>query len=91
MTDSATPSTGAGSWRPLDTAPHDETILVFSKRWGPIIVEFSSEFREWLSRMQAPASLNGQEDDLTHWMPLPATPDGLARQDPASLRGDALA
>lgn len=72
------PETG---WRPIETAPRDEDILVFSRVWGALIAEYSSEFRQWLPRMQCPASLSGDADALTHWMPLPLAPeaDRLAR------------
>ncbi len=62
-------------WQPIETAPPDEGILVFSRKWGAIIAEFSSEFDQWLPRMQCPASLTGEEQDLTHWMPLPQSPE----------------
>ncbi len=71
MTDSS-----MARWQPITTAPHDQNILVFSRRWGPIIAAFRSEFGAWFSRMQCPVSLDDKDGDLiTHWMPLPATPD----------------
>lgn len=84
------PSEGS-AWRPIDTAPADETIMIFSLRWGPIIAEFSSEFQEWLSRMQCPASLTGQESGLTHWRPLPQTPEGISPEAIAAARNATLA
>jgi Protein of unknown function (DUF551) len=62
-------------WRPIDTAPADENILVFSTRWGALIAEYSSEFGQWFPRMQCPVSLKGEEDAVTHWMPLPGAPE----------------
>lgn len=66
------PETG---WRPIETAPRDEDVLVFSLRWGALIAEYSSEFRQWFPRMQCPAALSGEADGLTHWMPLPIAPE----------------
>lgn len=62
-------------WQPIASAPHDENILVFSRRWGLMIAAFRPEFDAWFSRMQCPAALNDDDGDLiTHWMPLPARP-----------------
>lgn len=66
------------SWQPIDTAPQDQEILIFTKQWGPIIAQHSSEVGEWLSRMQVPVALKGDEELPTHWQPLPAAPDGSA-------------
>jgi hypothetical protein len=71
-------------WRSIETAPKDENILVFSMRWGALIAEYSSEFGQWFPRMQCPVSLKGEEDGVTHWMPLPSAP--LAHQR-APVRG----
>jgi hypothetical protein len=65
----------ASEWRPIETAPKDQDILVFSLRWGALIAGFSSEFAQWLPRMQCPVSLHGEADELTHWMPLPVAPE----------------
>jgi hypothetical protein len=62
-------------WRPIESAPKDQDILVFSQRWGSLIAEFSSEFGQWFPRMQCPVSLHGEADGLTHWMPLPVAPE----------------
>ena len=62
-------------WRPIDSAPKDQDILVFSLRWGALIAEFSSEFGQWFPRMQCPVSLHGDADGVTHWMPLPLAPE----------------
>jgi hypothetical protein len=69
-------------WQPIATAPHDENILIFSRRWEPMVATFRCEFNAWFSRMQCPASLNEGETDLvTHWMPLPPVPD-LSQHSP---------
>ena len=62
-------------WRPIDTAPRDQDILIYSLRWGALIAEYSSEFAQWFPRMQCPVSLHGDADALTHWMPLPVAPE----------------
>jgi hypothetical protein len=75
------------NWQPIASAPRDEMVLIFSRRWGAILATYRSDFKAWFSRMQCPAVLN--EDDIgliTHWMPLPATPDPAERGGtPASL------
>lgn len=72
--------TDTGGWQPIDTAPSDEPILVYTQAWGPIIAVHSGEFGEWLSRMQVPVSI-GESEAPTHWHPLPEPPDGAARDD----------
>ena len=62
-------------WQPIDAAPSDQEILVFTPEWGPIIASFNSEFGEWLSRMQVPVSMTQPEDHPSHWRPLPAAPE----------------
>ena len=64
-------------WQRIETAPPDERILVFTPRWGAIVAELSSEFGEWLSRMQCPVSLKGNDELPTHWMSLPRAPEGI--------------
>jgi Protein of unknown function (DUF551) len=71
-------------WRPIETAPTDQNVMVFSRRWGALIAEYSSEFRQWFPRMQCPVSLRGEEHELTHWMPLPIAPEAECG---APLRG----
>ena len=63
------------AWRPIESAPKDQDIIVFSQRWGSLIAEFSSEFGQWFPRMQCPVSLHHETDRLTHWMPLPVAPE----------------
>ncbi len=68
-------------WQPISNAPHNESILIFSRRWGPMIAAFRPEFDAWFSRMQCPAALNADDGDLiTHWMPLPARPQAEQRE-----------
>lgn len=68
----------AGGWRPIDGAPKDQEILIFTRPWGPIIASFSEEFGEWLSRMQVPVSIKDESEMPTHWQPLPGPPEGLS-------------
>lgn len=70
------------TWQPLDSAPSDVEILVYTKKWGAIIARHSEEHDEWLSRMQVPVSLVDDEDAPSHWHPLPDPPEGIeARED----------
>jgi hypothetical protein len=62
-------------WHPIETAPLGEDVIVYSRRWGPVIAAFDSEFEEWLSRMQCPVSLRAKGEEPTHWMPLPRAPE----------------
>jgi hypothetical protein len=68
----------ASVWRTIDDAPKDQEILVYTRDWGPIIASYSSEFSEWLSRMQVPVSIKDEAELPTHWRPLPPPPDGFA-------------
>lgn len=63
-------------WRPIDSAPQDQEVLVFTKPWGAIIALHSSEIGTWLSRMQVPVAMIGDDELPTHWQPLPAPPNG---------------
>jgi hypothetical protein len=69
MTDPA-----SNSWQAIDTAPADQEILVFTKNWGPIIALHSTEYGEWMSRMQVPVGIKGEDELPTHWQHLPAPP-----------------
>lgn len=65
------------SWEPIESAPKDEEIIVYTRPWGPIIALLSSEFEAWLSRMQVPVSIRDEADLPTHWRRLPDPPDGV--------------
>lgn len=67
---------GSSSWQPIDTAPEDQEILIYTQQWGPIIASLSSEFGEWMSRMQVPVAIKEGDELPTHWQPLPAAPEG---------------
>jgi hypothetical protein len=74
MTHDLTPTLDS-QWQPMASAPHNEDILVFSRRWGLMIAAFRPEFNAWFSRMQCPAALNDDDaEHFTHWMPLPGRP-----------------
>lgn len=64
-------------WQPIESAPKDREILVYTRPWGSIIALLSAEFGEWLSRMQVPVSIKEDEELPTHWQPLPEPPAGL--------------
>ena len=64
-----------GDWQSIDTVPKDTEVLVHTKPWGAIIASYSSEFGEWLSRMQVPVSIRDENELPTHWLPLPGPPD----------------
>ena len=72
-------------WQPIDTAPKDEPILIYTRSWGPLIAVRSGEFGEWLSRMQVPVSISDETEAPTHWCPLPGPPEGVAEDtEPAA-------
>lgn len=82
------------AWQPIDGAPKDKEILVYTRPWGPIIASFSEEFGEWFSRMQVPVSIKEEEELPTHWQPLPDPPeaaeaarDGTAGASPPAAVG----
>ncbi|MBM0206918.1 DUF551 domain-containing protein [Micromonospora sp. STR1s_5] len=64
-------------WQPIESAPKDTELLVYTRPWGPIIAVLSDEFGEWLSRMQVPVSIREDNELPTHWQPLPEAPDGV--------------
>lgn len=66
------------SWRPIDSAPKDTEVLVYTRPWGAIVASYSEEFGNWLSRMQVPVSIREENEMPTHWQPLPPPPDGAA-------------
>jgi hypothetical protein len=74
---------GLQGWRPIDTAPEDSDVLVFSPAWGALIARLNAEHDEWSSRMQCPASLAGEREQPTHWMPLPPPPEGATEIEPS--------
>ncbi len=65
------------AWQPIESAPKDQEILVYTRPWGAIIAVFSGEFGEWLSRMQVPVSIKEDDELPTHWQELPSPPAGV--------------
>jgi hypothetical protein len=66
-------------WRPIETAPVDQAVLLHSKRWGPTVGVFSSERGMWRSPGPGEAALALDKDEITHWMPLPPEPETPAQ------------
>jgi hypothetical protein len=85
MTDTPT-----STWQAIDNAPADQEILVFTRNWGPIIALHSSEYGEWMSRMQVPVGIAADEAP-THWQPLPEAPAEAAGAKQADDRQVAAA
>lgn len=79
----------ATTWQPIDSAPKNTEILVYTKPWGTIIASFSEEFGEWLSRMQMPVSIRDDQELPTHWRPLPDPPGGAAATEEPGPGGTA--
>ena len=79
----------SGDWQPIDSAPSDVEILVYTRQWGAIIARHSEEHDEWLSRMQVPVSLSAGDDRPTHWQELPAPPTDAARDGEAPSKAPA--
>ena len=71
-------------WQPIETAPSDTEILVYSPQWGAIIARHSEEHGEWLSRMQVPVTLQAEDDLPTHWQELPEPPADARQSEAAS-------
>ena len=65
-------------WRPISTAPRDQSVLIYSLRWGTLVATFNSHRRTWQPCMRLPGDFNGADAALvTHWMPLPGVPAAL--------------
>lgn len=68
-------------WRPIETAPKDERVILFSPCWGTEAGYHSiTRTREpsWFSASGAPYA---DTEQPTHWMPLPSPPMVEARDD----------
>jgi hypothetical protein len=70
----------ATSWREIESAPKDRTILLWDSRWG-------LQFGEWAESLKAWVDSDAEVTTPTHWMPLPAPPDGQ-RARPDGYRED---
>lgn len=61
------------SWQPIDTAPHDEVVLLYWKDWADR--EYMEVTRaSWGQRYPNGYSDMAKHGSATHWMPLPAAP-----------------
>ena len=66
-------------WQPIDSAPTDTEILVYTRQWGVIVARHSEEHETWFSRMQVPVTL-GEDEMPTHWRPVPAPPESVGEK-----------
>jgi hypothetical protein len=55
-------------WRPIETAPKDETLLGWIPRYGYCLMHWKEDQLRW-------SGLEGQHFPATFWMPLPEPPD----------------
>ena len=65
-------------WRSMDSAPVEQDVLVWDGR--TIAVGRRSRYKdgrigEWFVADSFGLNEDGQIDDVTHWMPLPAPPN----------------
>jgi hypothetical protein len=65
-------------WQPIDTAPKDRAVLVFSPSLGCVLCNYSKRpsktlgyESDWVSDCDG----NRLARQPTHWMPLPAPPE----------------
>jgi hypothetical protein len=67
-------------WQPIRTAPKDESwvLLLFNDEPEPYVRSgfWSAEYSDWYDSEAASHSLTALVDQPTHWMPLPARPNG---------------
>ena len=66
-----------GKWRPIETAPKDESSILVYARHGFYVAFW---FEGWLAvddNKHGPYPLRGPSP--THWMPLPAPPEEAIR------------
>ena len=66
-------------WRPIETAPVDQAVLLHSRPCGAIVGIFSSERGEWRSPGPGEPALAIDKDQITHWMPLPPEPEAASQ------------
>jgi hypothetical protein len=68
------------AWMPIETAPHETTVLLYSPPVdglydGKIEVGFASSGRRWAHPSGGVSSNMSWHGSATHWMPLPLPPD----------------
>lgn len=66
-------------WRPIDSAPKDERVLIFVPGWGTNAADgvFLAEWQRegyWQPEYAEVTMLDEPCDWPTHWMPLPNPP-----------------
>ena len=69
------------SWQPIETAPHETLVLLYSPPAYPseakIEVGFASSGREWPAPDGGRYSNRSWHGYATHWMPLPEPPASM--------------
>jgi hypothetical protein len=72
----------AEQWRPIETAPHETAVLLYSPPSYPsapcMEVAFASSGREWAAPGGGRYSTKSWHGYATHWRPLPSPPDATA-------------
>ena len=66
-------------WQPIESAPHGEIVLLWSKEKG-----IETAYASWGERIFNPAigqvvSNKWHHGQATHWMPLPEPPEGFLK------------
>lgn len=69
-------------WKPIETAPKDDTTILVSSKWGTWVAKYVGEYgtgfrpeNPWFVMMLNMRHLgNAPNYRPTHWMPLPAPP-----------------
>lgn len=89
----ASETMGARAWRPIETAPKDETwVILFTPDgvqcgyWGATYFGMNPAWVQYAHRSEC-EEVNGEP---THWMPLPEPPSNGREASEGELEGDAL-
>lgn len=63
-------------WQPIDTAPKDERVLIWSPSWEQAFLAVWTESfgGHWMPEYAEVPMLDEPEDHPTHWMSLPSAP-----------------
>lgn len=62
-----------GDWQPIETAPHDEVVLLYWRDWSGVEYMEATRFSTG-ERLPNGFSNYSQHGWATHWMPLPPPP-----------------
>ena len=77
-------------WQPIETAPTDGTrIIYWHKTYATPVIAFYRDGHIWTggTMVFSPSAIPREWKDVgTHWMPIPAAPDG----DKAGNRGQEI-